>query len=173
MTISTTKSTTTTKTRIIISSVGIAVILGLSALLVLPALQNQAFAQSTLSGSTSYAIMTCPNGKEEQTRLEIDATFDPRKQQGDVSGRWTVFDLQNEIVQKRGSLDRGTITSQGSFNLIGTIEFDQLCPEEDSRAVSVRISGNCGSDGEVRFRASDGEEATYPIGSVTCSSTNE
>jgi hypothetical protein len=157
----------TASTTIIISSAGIGVILGLSALLVLP-MQNQAFAAPTSISRTLLGTLTCADGSELRAYLEIGATVYPSQEGGEVEGRWVIYDFDNLIPVIRGQLDAGTITNSGFFNLRGTVNNDFEC-SGSSPPYNMHITGDCGSDSEVKFRTEDGEKGIFS-GSVECNS---
>jgi hypothetical protein len=161
------KPTSTTTIRIIVSSVGIAVILGLSALLVLPSLQNQAFADSEVSGSTRTGMLTCPDGRE----LRVDSLiFLATEQGGEWSGSLQILELGNADIILVGQFDKGTVTPSGNFNLRGTVTHDFRCGGS-STPYNMHVAGECGENVEIKFRTEDGEQATLSAGGVRCSTS--
>jgi hypothetical protein len=169
MTMSRTKSTTTTSTRIIISSVGLGVILGLSALLVLP-LQNQAFADTEIRGS-GFGTFNCANGNSFNTDL---LSLNAREQGGEWSGSWRIDNAAGTPFIE-GDIDKGRLTPAGKFILRGTV--DRLNSNDcgysgNFEPYNMHFSGECGSS-TIKFRSEIGEEATYSSSvNVECTTTN-
>lgn len=156
------KSTTFTT---LISSVGIAAILGLSALLVVPSLQNQAFADREIRFSTAHQTITCSDGREKT--LFDGIGFAAREQGGEWSGSLSLLETHESL---RGLIDKGTLTPSGNFNLRGDVTIDDLCRGSPT-PYNMHVTGKCGENVNIKFRTEDGEEGNWS-GDVRCSSTN-
>lgn len=152
-----------TNNTIIMFTVGIGVILGLSALVVLP-LQNQAFADSQVGGSASSVILTCPDGHEEAVDF---FNFFAEEQGGEWSGNFHIEGLNGQM---HGLLDKGTLTPSGNLNFRGSVVSDTLCRDGAATPYNMHISGECGDNVDIKFRTEEGETGTWS-GSVRCISS--
>lgn len=99
---------------------------------------------------------TSPQGDET-------ITFIASKQKGTLFGQWEIFGEFGGI--KSFNINGGHIGGK-EFTLRGTETFDQLCNSEQIPA-AITITGECGTDVTIHFRASNGEEGEF-VGNVAC-----
>jgi len=134
---------------------------------VLFANQAQAATVRNVHGFGTGALVCRNTGVAWNAAIQFDAT----KQSGKIDGDWriTVVGLPTPEANKQGSITGGQI-SANSFSLTGFEFADSLC-NISFLPITIKISGQCGTDVTIRFTAANGIETGTFTGNVACTTS--